>query len=301
PRGASRRRRRERAGEMNPSRISERHGRAVLLLTGLLAAAGILSVYSLPGDIYPPLKFPRVIVIAHVGTIPGRSMMLSVTRPIEQAIMERPGRRRLRSKTFRGSTEISAQFDTNADIVLALQQVQNRVAEIRTDLPAEAELTVERLTPAAFPILSYNLTGGLSEAELGDYPFYVMGAEVARGAGGGGVRGTDRRRGGVAPAPPRLMASGLTAEDVASALKASNTLTPVARYPTGGLQYLVLASGLWKSAADIGQSPIVVKKGAALRVADVADVFPGAPDRVTLVTGNGKPAALLNVSQQIGS
>src|SRR6185503_12354257 len=96
-------------------------------------------------------------------------------------------------------------------------------------------------------------------------------------------------------------AAGLTAEDVADALKAENTLTPVARYPAAGLQYLVLASGLWKSAAEIGTAPIVVKKGAALRVADVAQVFPGAPDRVTLVTGNGKPAALLNVSQQIGS
>ncbi|HVD76646.1 MAG TPA: efflux RND transporter permease subunit, partial [Vicinamibacteria bacterium] len=67
------------------------------------------------------------------------------------------------------------------------------------------------------------------------------------------------------------------------------------------MQYLVLASGLWKSAAEIANAPIVVKKGAALRVSDVADVFPGSPDRVTLVTGNGKPAALLNVSQQIGS
>src|SRR6185503_1543142 len=96
-------------------------------------------------------------------------------------------------------------------------------------------------------------------------------------------------------------AAGLTAEDVADALKAENTLTPVARYPDRGIQYLVLASGLWKSAAEIADAPIVVKKGAALRVADVAHVFPGAPDRVTLVTGNGKPAALLNVSQQIGS
>jgi multidrug efflux pump subunit AcrB len=288
---------------MNLARISENHGRAVLLMTGLLAAAGGLAVTQLPGDIYPPLKFPRVIVIAHVGTVPGHSMMLTVTRPIEQAIMEVPGMRRVRSKTFRGSSEISAQFDTNTDIVLALQQVQNRVSEIRGDLPPEAELTVERLTPAAFPILSYNLTGGLSEADLRDYAFYVMRPEVARVPGVGRVEAmaSDTREMEVVVDPARLLAGHLIVADVADALKAANTLTPVARYPTAGIQYLVLASGLWKSAADIGQAPIVVTKGATLRVSDVADVFPGAPDRVTLVTGNGKPAALLNVSQQIGA
>jgi CzcA family heavy metal efflux pump len=288
---------------MSLAQISERHGRAVLLLTALLTGAGALAVFSLPGDIYPPLKFPRVIVIAHVGTIPGRSMMLTVTQPIEQAIMEVPGVRRVRSKTFRGATEISAQFDTNTDIVIALQQVQNAVAELRSDLPAETELTVERLTPATFPILSYNLTGGLPEAALRDYAFYVMRPEVARvpGVGRVEVMASDTREIEVVVDPAKLMASGLTAEDVADALKAANTLTPVARYPAAGIQYLVLASGLWKSADDIGNSPIVVKKGAALRVADVALVYPGAPDRVTLVTGNGKPAALLNVSQQVGS
>jgi CzcA family heavy metal efflux pump len=288
---------------MNLARISENHGRAVLLMTGLLVAAGALAVYQLPGDIYPPLKFPRVIVIAHVGTIPGRSMMLTVTRPIEQAIMEVPGIRRVRSKTFRGAAEISAQFDTSTDIVLALQQVQNRVAEIRGDLPQEAELTVERLTTAAFPILSYNLTGGLSEAGLRDYAFYVMRPEVARvpGVGRVEVMASDTREMEVVVDPAKLLAAHLVVTDVGDALKAANTLTPVARYPAGGIQYLVLASGLWKSASEIGQTPIVVRNGATLRVADVADVYPGAPDRVTLVTGNGKPAALLNVSQQIGS
>ena len=288
---------------MNLARVSENHGRAVLLMTGLLAAAGALAVYQLPGDIYPPLKFPRVIVIAHVGTIPARSMMLTVTRPIEQAIMEVPGIRRVRSKTFRGSAEISAQFDTNTDIILALQQVQNRVAELRTDLPAEAELTVERLTTATFPILSYNLTGGLPEADLRDYAFYVMRPELARvpGVGRVEVMASDTREMEVVVDPARLLAGGLVVTDVADALKAANTLVPVARYPTGGIQYLVLASGLWKSASEIAKAPIVVKKGATLRVADVADVFPGSPDRVTLVAGNGQPAALVNVSQQVGA
>src|SRR5439155_6640979 len=126
---------------MNPARVSSRTARAVLLVTALLAAAGFITLLGLPSDIYPPLNFPRVVVIGHTGTLPARSMLLSVTRPIEQVVMEVPGIRRVRSTTFRGSTEISAQFEPGADILQALQQVQNRVAELRGELPAETELT----------------------------------------------------------------------------------------------------------------------------------------------------------------
>jgi CzcA family heavy metal efflux pump len=288
---------------MNPAHLATRHPRAVLLVTALLVIAGAIAQRGLPSDIYPPLLFPRVVVISHTGTLPGRSMMLSVTQPIEQAIMETPGIRRVRSTTFRGSSEISAQFDPRTDIVQALQQVQNEVAELRSELPPETEIAVERLTPAAFPILSYNLTGGLSDAALRDYAFYVMRPALARvpGVGRVEVMSSDTREIEVVVDPAKLLAARLTAHDVAEALKASNRVVPVARYTADGIQRLVLASGLWETAADVAQTPVVVKGGATLRVADVATVFPGAPDRTSLVTGNGRPAALVNVSQQIGA
>src|SRR6476661_3565536 len=106
---------------MSIAGLVDRYGRAIVAVTILLAAAGLYSAFQLPSDIYPPLVFPRVVVIGHSGTLPARSMMLTVTRPIEQALLEVPGVRRVRSKTFRGSTEISAQFDSTTDMVLALQ------------------------------------------------------------------------------------------------------------------------------------------------------------------------------------
>jgi CzcA family heavy metal efflux pump len=288
---------------MNPARIATRHSRAVLFFVALLAVAGLLVGRSLPSDIYPPLSFPRVIVIAHAGTLPARSMMLAVARPIEQAVMEVPGIRRVRSKTFRGSTEISAQFDPRTDILQALQQVQNRVAELRGDLPAEAELTVERLTPAAFPILSYNLTGRLAETGLHDYAFYVMRPALSRvpGVGRVEVASSDTTEIEVVVDPPRLLASGVTPGDVVTALRAANRITPVGRYSKLGLQNLVLASGLWASVDDIGSTPVLVKGRAAVRVSDLGDVVSGAPDRVSLVSGNGEPATVVSISQQIGS
>ena len=283
--------------------FAERQGRAVILITLLLAGAGALVLPSLSSDIYPPLQFPRLLVIAHSGSLPARSMMTSVTRPLEQAAMEVPGIRRVRSRTFRGASEISAQFEPRTDMALALQELQNRVSEVRQELPADTELAVERLTVSAFPMLSLNLTGGLPTPDLNDYAFYVIRPAMARvpGVGRVEVAATDKREIEVAVDPARLLAAGLTVDDVAAALRAANRLAPVGRYAAGGLEHLVLASALWDSAAEIGRTPVAVRNGATVRVADVAQVFPGAPDRTALVTGNGREAAVVSVSQQPGA
>ncbi|MFL6192537.1 MAG: efflux RND transporter permease subunit [Thermoanaerobaculia bacterium] len=288
---------------MNFAGFAARQGRAVILVTLLLAGAGAVALPSLPSDIYPPLQFPRLLVIAHSGSLPARAMMTSVTRPLEQAAMEVPGIRRVRSRTFRGATEVSAQFEPRTDMALALQELQNRVAETRQDLPADTELAVERLTVSAFPMLSLNLTGGLPTPDLNDYAFYVMRPALARvpGVGRVEVSASDTREIQVVADPDRLLAAGLTVDDVAAALRASNRLAPVGRYAAGGLENLVLASALWGSADEIARTPVAVRDGATVRVADVAQVFPGAPDRTTLVTGNGREAAVVSVSQQPGA
>ncbi|HVT58168.1 MAG TPA: efflux RND transporter permease subunit [Thermoanaerobaculia bacterium] len=280
-----------------------RHGAAVLLLTLLLAVAGALALPSLSSSIYPPLQFPRIVVIARSGTVPARSMMLTVTRPLEQAIREVAGIRRVRSRTFRGNSELSAQFDPATKMDLALQQLQNRVAEARATIPGEVDLTVERMTPASFPILSLNLTGSLPTADLRDYAFYVIRPAISRVAGVGrvDVTASDTREIEVVADPGRLMAAGLTVKELAAALAATNQLAPVGRYEVAGRQHLVLISGLWSSARDIASTPIAVRKGATIRVADVATVFPGAPDRTLLAAGNGRDAALINISQQVGT
>jgi multidrug efflux pump subunit AcrB len=93
----------------------------------------------------------------------------------------------------------------------------------------------------------------------------------------------------------------LTIDDVSAALKAANVLAPAGRYTERGTQHLVLASGLWQSAADITNTPVVVKNGSTLRLGDIATVTPGAPDRTMLVVADGKDATTVAVSQQIGA
>jgi CzcA family heavy metal efflux pump len=288
---------------MSLAGIVDRYGRAIALVVALLAGAGIVAGTNLPSSIYPRLEFPRVVIIGHSGTLPARAMMMSVTRPLEQAVMEVPGIRRVRSTTFRGATEISAQFEPSSDMVVALQQVQGKIDDARPSLPDGTDLIVERLTPAAFPMYILNLSGPLSSAELYDYAFYVMRPRLARvpGAGQVAVSASDTREIEVVTDPARLLAAGLTVHDVAEKLKSANELAPVGRYSSGGVQQLVLASGLWTSVDQIAETPISVRPDGVLRVKDVGQVFPGAPDRTGLITGNGRDAASISVSQQVGA
>lgn len=288
---------------MNIAAVAARQWRAAAIVAVALVVAGALAGLSLPSTIYPPLQFPRIVIIAHSGTLPSQAMSLTVTRPIEQAVMEVPGIRRVRSRSIRGAAEISAQFDPATDMVVALQQVQNRIAEVQGELPAGAALTVERLTPAVFPVFILSMTGTLSTPELSDYAIYVVKPEVARvpGAGRIEVLASDTREIEVVLDPLKLTSAGLTVSDVSQALQSQNTLQPVGRFSQSGLQYLTLASGLWQSADAIAQSPVLIRNGSTIRVADLGTVMPGSPDRTVLVTGNGRDAVSISISQQIGA
>lgn len=288
---------------MSLATLIDRYGRAIVLAVALAAGAGLVAGKGLPSSIYPRLEFPRVVIIGHSGTLPARTMMLSVTRPLEQAVMEVPGIRRVRSTTFRGATEISAQFEPSSNMIVALQQVQGKIDDARPQLPAGTDLIVERLTPAAFPMYILTLTGSVSAADLYDYGFYVMRPRLARVAGAGQVEvlASDTREIEVVTDPARLLATGLTVHDVAQKLRAANQLVPVGRYASGGVQQLVLASGLWRSVEAIGQTPVSVRPEGVVRVQDIGTVFPGTPDRTGLVTANGRDAATVSVSQQVGA
>ncbi len=288
---------------MSVAALAIRHSRVVILLAIALVIAGVFAALSLPSSIYPPLEFPRIVAIVKSGTLPPQSMMLTVTRPVEQAIMEVPGIRRVRSRSIRGAAEISAQFDASTDMVVALQQVQNRLAEARGELPPDAELQVERLTPAIFPVFILSMTGNLPTPELNDYATYVVRPELARvpGAGTIEVLASDTREIEVILDPVKLTAAELTVKDVSNALAAQNQLTPVGRFDESGQQHLALASGLWTSPADIAAAPVLAKNGATILVSNLGTVTAGSPDRTLLVTGNGRDAISISISQQIGA
>lgn len=271
--------------------------RFVYLVIGLLSAGGIYAALKLPSAIYPELAFPRVLIVAQGSALGARQMVFTATRPIEEAISIVPGVTKVRSRTIRGASEISVTFANNVDMTYALQQVQARVNQVRGDLPAGMDIEVERMTPSLFPILSYNLEGG-DPGSLYDIARYQLKPLISRvpGVGRVDVQGSDVREIEVIADPTRLASQRITYEDLATAIRQSTVVTAVGRMPQDYKQYLIVTAQEAHTAQDIGA--IVVAKG--LRVRDLATVTLGSEDHTLIISGDGKPAALLNITRQPG-
>ena len=271
--------------------------RFVFLAIALISAAGVWAAFLLPSAIYPELTFPRITIVAEGSSLSARQVVFAITRPIEEAVSIVPGVERVKSRSIRGGGEISITFSERADIPYALQLVRTSVDQIRGTLPPGLAIQVERQTPALFPIVSYNLEGG-DPATLFDIARYQLKPVLSRVPGVGRVivQGADTREIEVVADPARLAAAGLTWDDLASAIRQGIAVDAVGRVARDYKQYLVVSAQEAHSAEDVAN---VVVRG-AVRVRDLATVTPGTEDHVRIVAGNGRPAALINITRQIG-
>ena len=272
--------------------------RFVYLVIALLCAGGILAALRLPSAIYPELQFPRIAIVAQGSALGARQVVFAITQPIEEAVGVVPGVTRVQSRSIRGASEISVTFAPNTDMAYALQQTQARINQLGSALPVGLEVQVERLSPSLFPVISYNLEGG-APATLYDIARYQIRPVLSRvpGVGRVEVQASDVREIEVIADPVRLAEQGLSYDDLATAIRTSTTVTAVGRVAQDYKQYLVVTAPLATSVEAI--SGVVIGRS-GLRVREVATVEMGTEDHVRIVAGDGQPAALLNITRQVG-
>src|SRR5215471_20632273 len=134
------------------------HSRSVIFLIITLAILGVYLAFTVPISVFPETNFPRILISVDNGVMPIDQMMVTITRPLEEAVNSVPGLQKVWSTTSRGSAEIDLFFDWGSDMVLTLQRVDAVVARIQPTLPPTAKVETHRLTFAAFPIIGYSLT-----------------------------------------------------------------------------------------------------------------------------------------------
>ena len=151
----------------------ERLSRPILFLVISLALAGAYLAFNIPVSVFPETNFPRIVIGVDNGVMPIDQMLVTITRPIEEAVNSVPGLQRVVSITSRGSAEVDLFFDWNSDMIVTLQRVDAVVARLQGELVPTAKLETHRLTFASFPILGYSLTAdSISQDKLWEIATY---------------------------------------------------------------------------------------------------------------------------------
>jgi CzcA family heavy metal efflux pump len=285
---------------MNLAQFVSNQSKAVMVLVVLLCVGGLYAAYQLPTAIFPQTDFPRVVVVVDNGVIPAEQMLVSVTRPIEEAMNGIPGIARIKSATGRGSCEINLFFDWNTNAKEALQLVQARLAQV--SLPPTAQIRhVERLTFAVFPVISYSLTSGKhTPAELNDLATYTIKPRLARLAGVSDVQisGGKTREFHVKVSAEKLNAHNVSLGQVADAVKNSNILASPGLLDENHQLELALVSGQATTPEQLNSIVVAVVGNVPVTIADVAAVGEGAEPNYTIVNSNGQNAVLVDVLRQ---
>src|SRR4051812_32398792 len=133
------------------------HKKPISLMLFIILLGGGFAYSRLQTSLFPEITFPKIKIIADAGLQPVNKMMITVTKPLEDAVKQVPDLQMVRSTTSRGSAEISAYMDWNADIDLSLQRIQAQIDKIRNDLPAGVNISVEKMNPSILPVSGYTL------------------------------------------------------------------------------------------------------------------------------------------------
>jgi multidrug efflux pump subunit AcrB len=280
----------------------EKLSRPILFVIITLALVGGYLAFNIPVSVFPSTDFPRVVIGVDNGVAPIDQMLVTVTKPIEEAVNSVPGLQTVRSITSRGSAEIDLFFDWNSDMVLTLQRVDAVVAHLQSELPATAKIETHRLTFAVFPIIGYSLTSdSVAQERLWEIATYDIKPRLNRlnGVATVVIQGGRVPEFQVVPDPARLPILGITVSDILDAIRRTNLIDSPGLIESDHHLVLGLVSGQVRSAEQLGQ--IVVKTSSAgvpIRITDIATVTPAVAPVYTIVTANGMPAVLMNVSRQ---
>jgi multidrug efflux pump subunit AcrB len=278
------------------------HSRPVIFLILTFSLLGAYLAFTIPVSVFPATDFPRVLVAVDNGVMPIDQMMVTVTRPIEEAVNSVPGLLTVRSITSRGSGEVDLYFRWDIDMFQTLQYVNAAISRVQPELPATAKIEAHRMTFASFPIIGYSVTSDtMPQTRLWEMATYEMKPRLNRleGVSTVIVQGGQEPEFHITPDPAKLLTANVTVSDILDAVRRTNLIDSPGLLERNHQLYLGLVNGQIRTPEEIANAVIKnTPAGIPVRIGDVAEVAPNVKPVYTVVTADGKPAVLLNINRQ---
>jgi HAE1 family hydrophobic/amphiphilic exporter-1 len=276
-----------------------------LLMAGILFV-GLVAYPQLPVAPLPQVDFPTIQVSA---TLPGASpetMATSVAQPLERQFAQIPGITQMTSTSSLSSTSITIQFDLNRSIDAATNDILGGINAAGGQLPKSLPTppTYRKVNPADSPILLLSMTSDtLPVTEVDDYADNQMAQQISQISGVAQVTigGQQKPAVRIQIDPAKLVAKGLTLEDVRGQIAVSTVDTAKGNVDGGTRSYTIYANDQLLKAKDWNDVIIAYRNGGPLRIRDIGTAVAGPEDTKQVAWANGKRGVFLVIFKQPGA
>lgn len=273
----------------------------LLVLTFLIIAGGIFSYTKIQSALFPQITFPKIKIIADAGQQPVNQMTVGVTKVLEEAVKKVPDLQVLKSTTSRGSCEISAFMSWSVDVNLAKQQIESSISQVRNQLPAGVNISVEKMNPSILPVIGYSLNStSLDPIELKQLALYTIKPFLSQVPGVSEIRiiGGQDKEYRVLMNQPMMARLGITSTSVEQAINNTNFIKSNGYSSDFRYLYLTLTDAQIRNEEQLRNLVISNNGNRVVQLGDIAQVMVHSVKQYVKVNANGQESILIAVIQQ---
>ena len=282
--------------------VSYKQPLTVLLV--MIIMGGIFAYSRLQTALFPEITFPKIKIIADAGLQPVNKMMVTVTKPLENAIKQVPDLKTIRSTTSRGSCEISAFMNWDGNIDLDKQRIESKIAEIRNSLPPDVNITVEKMNPSILPVMGYTLESSTkSPIELKQLANYTIKPFLSQVEGIAEIRiiGGKQKEYWVTLDRQKMTTIGISPDSISAALANTNFIKTNGYLSDYRYLYLSVTDAQVHTTEDISNTIVRNDGKRIIYLKDFATVVVHDANEYVKINANGRDGILVAVIKQPNS
>lgn len=273
----------------------------LLLVLSLILIGGAFAYTKLQTSLFPEITFPKIKIIADAGLQPVNKMMITITKPLENAIKQIPNLQMVRSTTSRGSCEISAYMDWSADIDLSKQQIEAQISKIQNTLPPEVNISVEKMNPSILPVSGYTLEShDRSPIELKQLATFTVKPFLSQVSGVSEIRviGGKTKEYWLVLNREKMTSLGLTPDIISTALSQTNFIKSEGYLSDYKMLYLTVTDATVTGKDQLENMVISNDSKRVIQLKDIASVQISEGIEYTKINANGHDGVLIAVVKQ---
>ncbi len=284
-----------------------KHPVLALVVNLVLVLVGWRSISSLPIQQYPKLESSSVLITTVYTGASAETVRGFLTTPIERAVSAIGGVDHIESTSRAGVSQVTVRLELDHSTTTALAEVNARLQQVRSELPADAEPPMVEVQRADRPYATFYISFTSTERSLSQLTDWLSRAIQPQLSTLKGVQRVTNSEGGRPIAmrvwidPDRLAAVGLAPGDVYAALQRNNYLAAVGQTKGNLVQVSLLANTDLRTVDDFAKLIVSQENGALVRLSDVARVELGAEEGDQVAKYNDQLSVYLGVWPLVGA